>query len=115
MQVGPGGIAPVTHGGYLVTRHHPLADADQCGVDVAVERHRAVGVAQLDPHSVAGGRARVDDDAVGHRVDRGSDRIGEVDAGVQHTPAVTEVGGEYAFGRHDVERLLQSRLALSAI
>ena len=51
-----------SHGGDLVAGHHPLTHADQRGVDVAVQRDRAVGVAQLDPHSVAGGRARVDDD-----------------------------------------------------
>src|SRR5262249_38737415 len=38
MQVGAGGIAAVAHGGYLVARHHPLADADQRRVDVTVER-----------------------------------------------------------------------------
>ena len=49
------------------------------------------------------------------RVDRCADRVGEVDAGVQHAPAVPEVRGEDALRRHHVERLLQSRLALSAL
>src|SRR6516162_8146959 len=70
MQVGPRGIAPVAHCGYLVTGHHALADADQCGVDVAVERDRAVSVTQLDQRPVAGSRPRVDNHAVGDRKDR---------------------------------------------
>src|SRR5689334_9861479 len=44
MQVGAGGVAPVAHRGDLVTGHHALADADQRGVDVAVERDGSVRV-----------------------------------------------------------------------
>src|SRR5271166_471331 len=54
VQVRPGGIAAVAHGGDLVAGHHALTDADQRGVDVAVERDRAVGMTQLDPRPVAG-------------------------------------------------------------
>ncbi len=84
------------------------------GVDVAVQRDRAVGVTELDPHSVAGGRAGVDDHAVGDRVDRCADRVGQVDAGVQDAPPVAEARGEDALGRHDEQRLLQPGLTLGA-
>src|SRR5271157_619913 len=104
MEVWTGGITPVTHGGYLVAGHHALADADQRGVDVAVERDRAVGMEQLDQHPVAGGRPGLDDDTIGHRKDRCSDRVGQVDTGVQHPPAVAEVRGEYALRWHHIER-----------
>ncbi len=57
----------------------------------------------------------VDHHAVGHRVDRGADRAGQVDAGVQGAPAVTEAGGEHALGGHDEQRPLQPCFALGAL
>ncbi|SLE39337.1 Uncharacterised protein [Mycobacteroides abscessus subsp. massiliense] len=67
---------------------------------MAVEGHGAVGVADLDPGAVAGGRARRDDDAVGGGHDRGADAVGDVDAAVQRAPPVAEAGGEGAVGGH---------------
>ena len=48
-------------------------------------------------------------------MDRGADRVREVDAGVQHAPPVAETRGEDALGRHDEQRLLQPGLTLGAL
>lgn len=52
-----------------------------------------------DPLTVAGGRTGVDDGARHDRVDRGADRGGDVDTGVEGAPTRAVTGGEHAFGR----------------
>ena len=55
VQVRAGGVAAVADRGDLIARPDPLADLNVPGVDVAVQRHRAVGVPELDPRAEARG------------------------------------------------------------
>ena len=92
-----------------------FADADEPGVDVAVQRDGAVGAADLDPGAEAGGRSGVGDDTVLGGHDRRADRVGDVDAGVQDAPAVAEARRPDALGREDELGPDEAGLALRAV
>ena len=113
--MGTGGVATVADGGDLVAGEYSLTDLNRPAADVAVARHRAVGVPDQDPGAITGiGGSGFLDDAVGGRVNGRADRAGQVNPVVQRTPAVTVTGSEQAMGRQNEQRALQSGLAVSS-
>src|SRR4051794_4152414 len=101
VQVRAGGLAAVADLGDLLPRGDHLPGGHEHLVDVPVQGDRAVAVLDGEGETEPTRRAGLEDDASFRRVDRGADRGGDVDTGVERAPADAVTGGDLATGRCD--------------